>query len=335
MKPFRGGTFRAVSARLSARLHLGFLDLNGGLGRRFGSIGLSISAPSGDLTLSRSAVACVSGVERQRASRYLQIMQEHLKLPGPYDLRIDTAIAAHAGLGSGTQLALGVAAALRQLNGLARDTPSDLSRLERGARSGVGAGLFESGGFVVDGGRGVASAPPPVLARLEFPPAWRIVLVMDRTSVGVHGQAERNAFKTLAPMPQGDAAEICRVVLMQVLPSLVESDIVGFGAGIAWVQRRLGDYFAPAQGGQAFASAKVASALRRLADAGAHGVGQSSWGPTGFAFAADAAEAERLARIGRAGPDADDLDILVVSGNNQGCQLIETGAAKLSALERR
>ena len=35
---------RSVRVATTARLHLGFLDLNGGLGRRLGSIGLSIDA---------------------------------------------------------------------------------------------------------------------------------------------------------------------------------------------------------------------------------------------------------------------------------------------------
>ncbi len=32
----------SAMVRCSARLHLGFFDLNGGLGRRFGSLGLSL-----------------------------------------------------------------------------------------------------------------------------------------------------------------------------------------------------------------------------------------------------------------------------------------------------
>ena len=37
--------------------------------------------------------------------------------------------------------------------------------------------------------------------------------------------------------------------------------------------------------------------LARLDGAGAHGIGQSSWGPTGFAFAPSLEEAERLAKL--------------------------------------
>jgi predicted sugar kinase len=60
------------------------------------------------------------------------------------------------------------------------------------------------------------------------------------------------------------------------------------------MQERLGDHFAPAQGGR-YTSSRVAEAASFLAGHGAHGCGQSSWGPTGFAFAASDAEARRLA----------------------------------------
>jgi hypothetical protein len=48
-----------VAVTVSARLHLGFLDLNGEFGRQFGSLGLSISEPRGRLTLRRASVARV------------------------------------------------------------------------------------------------------------------------------------------------------------------------------------------------------------------------------------------------------------------------------------
>ena len=45
------GSVRVVAP---ARLHLGFLDLNGGLGRLFGSIGLAIDTPRTELVLKRA-----------------------------------------------------------------------------------------------------------------------------------------------------------------------------------------------------------------------------------------------------------------------------------------
>jgi hypothetical protein len=58
-----------VAVTVSARLHLGFLDLKGESGRRFGSLGLSISEPRGRLTLRRASAARVRWPDWGSASR--------------------------------------------------------------------------------------------------------------------------------------------------------------------------------------------------------------------------------------------------------------------------
>ena len=277
--------------------------------------------PRGRLTLRRASAARVDGVERERASRYLSKMQQREGLAGAHHLTIDEAIPPHAGLGSGTQLALGVAAALRRLHGRALDMPGDARLLDRGARSGVGIGLFETGGLVVDGGRAPTSVAPPIVSRMRFPEAWRVILVLEPAREGLSGETERGAFGRLGPMGSGEAGEICRLALMGALPSVAEGDIAGFGAAVTRIQRLLGDYFAPAQGGRRFASPDVAGVLDCLAEQGAHGVGQSSWGPTGFAFASDASSAERLADAARRCARA--LDIRVVSALNHGAEITD------------
>jgi predicted sugar kinase len=72
-----------------------------------------------------------------------------------------------------------------------------------------------------------------------------------------------------------------------------------------------------------------------LAREGAHGIGQSSWGPTGFAFAEGDREAERLAEIARRRPDAQALDIRVVSAVDRGGQISETAALSEQSAQRR
>ena len=79
---------------------------------------------------------------------------------------------------------------------------------------------------------------------------------------------------------------ICRLMLMQALPALAEQDLARLRRRDHRMQDTPGDYFAPSQGGR-FTSPFVAAALQALDDAGAFGIGQSSWGPTGFAFAAN------------------------------------------------
>lgn len=307
----------SVTVRAPARLHLGFLDLNGELGRRFGSLGLAIDAHETRLNMRRDASMRVYGQEADRAGQVLLRLAAAAGESGNYELRIDNTIPPHMGLGSGTQLALAIAAALQHLNGTAGDFCEYVKVTERGLRSGAGIGLFLSGGFVVDGGRGAQTEIPPIVARASFPETWRILLVSDPTKQGVSGTDEANAFAALPQFSRAAAGQICRHVLMQVLPGLAEQDIRAFGSGIAAIQATIGDYFAPVQGGSRFKSRSVEALLQKFASAGAMGIGQSSWGPTGFAFVSDAQEAHRL--VAKARTDAENhLDIRVAKGLNRG-----------------
>jgi len=309
-----------VAVQATARLHLGFLDLNGSLGRRFGSLGLSLDQPATKLTLTKSENFSIEGPESARARAHLENLCKNLGIPEHYKLVLDEAIPAHAGLGSGTQLAMAIAAALRSLEGLELDIAHDAELLQRGARSGAGAALFAEGGLIVDGGHGTRKGPPPVVSRVAFPESWRILLVMDESLKGVHGDAERAAFAALPPFDVETAADICHRVLMQALPALIEEDIVQFGAAIAHIQARLGAYFAPAQGGR-YTSAAVGTIMQKLEALGAYGMGQSSWGPTAFAFVPSAAEAERLAGQVAAEAEALHLRLLVCKGMNSGAKI--------------
>ncbi|MDE3176207.1 MAG: GHMP kinase [Pseudomonadota bacterium] len=280
--------------RAGARLHLGFLDLAGDLGRRFGSFGLGIDGFETHIDMRRAARFSATGAEHARVETLLRRLGERFPDASPIAVDVAAAIPAHAGLGSGTQLALALALGFRRLNGLAADAGADAAALLRGARSGLGVGLFDHGGFLLDAGRGPATELPPIVSRLAFPADWRVLLLIDAGMDGAHGAAERAAFAALPAFPAADAADICRRALMQVLPGVAEADFAAFADGLSAIQRRLGDHFAPAQGGGRFASPRVGAVAAALERAGARGVGQSSWGPTGFAFARDPDEAAHL-----------------------------------------
>jgi beta-ribofuranosylaminobenzene 5'-phosphate synthase len=316
-----------VTVEVPARLHLGFLDLNGGLGRRFGSIGLAIGGLKTSITIGAASHMRVTGPESERVCGHLETMQRILDIEGAYDARISEVVPPHVGLGSGTQIALAVAAGVRRLHGLPLDMRGDAIRLGRGARSGAGIGLFDRGGLVVDGGRGPATAAAPIISRMPFPEHWRVLVVLDPRRQGVHGGDEREVFSHLAPASDADAAHLCRLVLMKALPALAECDIASFGSAIKDMQVRLGDYFAPVQGGSRFSSPAVAEALAVLESEGAFGIGQSSWGPTGFAFAPSPEEADRLLASARRHPCCRDLDIRAHGGLNRGATISTHTAA--------
>jgi beta-ribofuranosylaminobenzene 5'-phosphate synthase len=311
-----------VLITIPARLHLGFLDLNGNLGRQFGGIGLAIGDFKTSLSIRRAKHTDIFGPECERVRQYVLSMERTLGQNGGHVVNVLQTVPAHSGLGSGTQLALAVASGMRRLHNLPLEVEEDALRLGRGARSGIGIGLFHRGGLVVDGGHSRQTRLAPIISHLPFPEHWRILVVLDPKRSGVYGHDEASAFATLAPMTEVDAAEICRLVLMKALPGLAEQDIVSFGAAIKELQSRLGNHFARAQGGSGFTSPAVASLLTALDAAGAHGIGQSSWGPTGFAFASSADEAERLADLAREHPTAKELVIRVCSGLNRGAKVV-------------
>jgi beta-RFAP synthase len=320
----------AVRVEAPARLHLGFIDVSGSLGRRFGSLGLALEGFSTILSLRRAERFHAEGPDAHRASDYLRRLLDDHDPPTSVALCVDQAIPEHVGLGSGTQLALAVGKAFSALFELPVSTPALAARLDRGARSGIGIGAFEEGGFVIDGGRGAAGSHPPVTARIGFPRSWRVLLVFDRAERGLFGEAERAAFRALQAFPQERAAHLAHLVLLRLMPALVEEDYPSFGSALGEVQRTVGDYFAAAQGGR-FTSAAVGDTLAWLEAKGIAGVGQTSWGPTGFAILDSEVRAQALVREARARFAAHDrLEFAVVSARNRGHSLQVLDAAQAS-----
>jgi len=275
----------SVRVEAPARLHLGFMDLNGNLGRRFGSVGLTLEGIVTEIEVRPCRTLQVEGpaTVQMRALACAAALIEKLGLPQGACINIRRAIPGHVGLGSGTQLALAVATGLSRLYGIELPTRHAASLMSRGMRSGIGIGAFDTGGFILDGGRSDEQALPPVILQTMFPADWRLLLIFDERGPGVHGSAEQEAFRSLPEFPEAQAAALCRLVMMQALPALAEQDCERFGRAIGLLQQVVGDHFAPAQAGR-FASPDVTQVLDWLAEEHIHGVGQSSWGPTGFAI---------------------------------------------------
>ncbi len=310
-----------IRVRAPARLHLGFLDLAGDLGRRFGSLGLAIEGFATELEIARGRSG-IEGPEAARAAVHLARLCEAWRVTEPIAVRIRRAIPAHAGLGSGTQLGLAIGAGLARL--LDRDAPLETvaELLDRGTRSAIGIGAFTAGGFLVDGGRAAEDRlPPPIVVRLPFPESWRILLILDPTRRGVHGPAEAAAFKALPPPPAELAGHLCRLVLLRLLPGLARAALAPVAEALREIQAAMGERFAAFQGGAPFTSPTVAEALAWLETEGVRGLGQTSWGPTGWALLPDVETATTLAHAaGRRFADRG-LRFEVVAGRNRPAEI--------------
>ncbi|MEC4748972.1 beta-ribofuranosylaminobenzene 5'-phosphate synthase family protein [Methylomicrobium sp. Wu6] len=270
-----------VSVTAPARLHMGFIDLSGSLGRHFGSIGVALNEQATCLTVAGADRRSISGPSVVRAEKCLTMLCEAFNIPDNLRINIESAIPEHVGLGSGTQMSLAIGAALNAFYDLGLTIRDIAKVMVRGQRSGIGIGVFEQGGLVVDGGRGEHTITPPLLARMAIPEAWRFILVFDKRGQGLHGLQEIQAFQELPPFPRREAEQLSYLLLMQALPALAENDIVRFGEVITRLQRAVGEHFAAVQGG-IYTSPEVATAMQWLAEQGAVAVGQTSWGPTGF-----------------------------------------------------
>lgn len=309
----------SVTVTTTARLHFGFLDPSGRSTKPFGSFGLALDRPSTRVTLTRAATLGVSGPESERAMRYLKTIADSCGTACTYRLHVHHAIPPHAGLGSGTQLALAVGSAFAGAEGLDL-TPLEIAeRLGRGARSGIGIATFEAGGAVLDGGP-AGGALPELIARVAFPDDWRVLLIFDPDAAGLAGANEAAAFEALPPYPESAAAELRGRIMDRALPALAQGDFDGFCAEVGHLQARMGAYFSPLQGGP-YTSPHVADLLNWLKSEGVVGLGQSSWGPTGFAFAPSQEAGETLLAAAKGRVQHDGVRFTLAEGRNKGAEI--------------
>lgn len=294
LKTTRNDIAAAETLRVAApaRLHLGFLDLNGGGQRRFGSIGVGITGFSTLVNVSRSERLDISGVDDEYIAGIARTVLDYFRINSGVRVEVEESIPRHQGLGSGTQMALALGTAITGLYGIDAGVEEIAVATGRGRRSGVGLGVFTQGGFILDSGRSEGRRVPTTVFRHDFPEQWRFVLVMDAQAEGISGTDEVEAFDSLPDMSPGVCAEICRQVLMQMLPGIIEKDCNRFGASVSSIQASIGEYFSTVQGGS-YASENVRQTLEFLLERNATGIGQTSWGPTGFAIFPDAKSAQR------------------------------------------
>ncbi|MBC8230819.1 beta-ribofuranosylaminobenzene 5'-phosphate synthase [bacterium] len=299
---------KKVIVTTPSRLHFALIDLNGSLGRVDGGIGLSLASPCFQIIATPSTNVQIVGSKSKpflsRAEEIINILKSKYNFNG---IRIEIAqsIPAHTGLGSGTQLSLGIASAICALYDINLNIEEIALLVGRGGTSGIGVAAFHHGGFIVDGGHRFPAqkssflpssasanvAPPPVLFRQDFPD-WPVLIVIPKGQPPapfvkgdckhISGAEEVRLFTTLCPMPHTTAQQLSHLVLMKLLPALVENDLISFGEAINCIQE-IGwkKIEVEAQG------PVIQNTMDFLRNNGAVGVGLSSWGPALYALGED------------------------------------------------
>ncbi len=302
-----------------ARLHFGFLDLSGESGRIYGGIGVGIDEPRAVVEAEASDEVEVVNAPDGTDTYFEHLVREAVEVLDVQGARVDVidALPRHVGLGSGTQHASAVLEAVARAN--AADAKHEHVRaLGRGDRSGVGRGVFENGGFVVDAGH-PAETPseersvPSVAVRHELPADWRFVVAVP-DGKGAHGEDEERSMERVVGA-DGDTADAVREEFVaRVLPGASSGDITAFGAGVEEVDRLNGVWYAGSEEQEGVyndASAGVVESLR--GNEKVAGAGQSSWGPAVYA----------LTTVAHADEVAETVDVrtFVASPDNTGARL--------------
>ncbi|MBV9122731.1 MAG: beta-RFAP synthase [Planctomycetes bacterium] len=296
--------------------------------RRFGGVGLMVQKPGVQIAVRPSVSWSAEGPFAERiltfARQFVQTWAARTSaiLP-PHHLILEKSAPEHAGLGTGTQLGLAIGRALAAAGGCPDLDSVAIARLVgRGKRSALGIHGFARGGLLVDGGKKESEHPAPLVARADFPESWRLVLVLPSGGQGMHGTQEHQAFERLhrQGIAQARTDALCRLVVLALLPALLEQDLLAFGEALYEFNALAGEAFTSAQGGP-YASPQIVELVAFLREQGVAGVGQSSWGPTVFAIAADQDQAEFLTRRIRDWSAPAPLEIVLTPAANQGARL--------------
>ena len=104
---------------------------------------------------------------------------------------------------------------------------------------------------------------------------------------------------------------------MAILPSLKEKNFSDFSEGIGQLQKVVGTHFSPIQGG-VYSNRDIANIINYVEKKGFMGVGQSSWGPTGFILADSDTSAHKLTKDIRKNFFCKNLSIEIIKGRNKG-----------------
>ncbi|OWT33774.1 hypothetical protein BGI41_00625 [Methanobrevibacter sp. 87.7] len=285
-----------------SRLHMALINMDGSNGRMDGGIGLTLDRPNFILegNLSDSSKITVDFEEELsndiKAEYTKKINDAANKILNYYDFDygfdflVKKSLLLHSGLGSGTQIALATAKIVTELLDIHKGAVVLSTIVGRGGTSGIGTYSFDFGGFLVDGGHNKdekpdflpssasAAKPPKLIARYDFPEDWNILIAIPKSD-SVNGKHEVNVFQEACPVPSKEVNEISHIIFMNLIPFMLEKDIIEVGRAVNEMQ-----YKGFNKVGIDIQNDKTKDLMKFIYNNGAYGVGISSFGPALYSF---------------------------------------------------
>jgi beta-ribofuranosylaminobenzene 5'-phosphate synthase len=257
--------------------------MKGSLGRKYGTVGVSIETPHTVVEIQEYDGLLVEGSDgsvTEKTKKYAIQMAKFLEVDPNFRIVLKNLPPAHSGFGSGTQLALSVGTGIARLCDVDLQVEEVAWILKRGKVSGIGIYAFRYGGFIIDGGHKIGDeSPPPLIFRQSLPSDWYFVIGIPELEEKISGVEEKKLMNQTAKFLDEDVVcRASRVVLMKLMPAAVEGDIVAFGQGMNLFEKEVGRMFSCTQG-DVFRHQVIKAGVEFLMQHGAYGAGQSSWGP--------------------------------------------------------
>jgi len=308
----------ATTIITGSRLHFGPLAWKPRRGRDFGGWGVMLETPRTVVRVGKSDSLPEQHPHagQSRASSLLDRVVDALGDDQASNLRVtvDEEPPPHCGFGSGTQLALAIAAGAYAIAGLPRPPAPQLARIVgRGLRSAVGIHGFDLGGLLVDAGKQSGEEIGQLAARVALPESWRFILVRPPVATGLAGDKEATAFNDLPSFSDALSDRLSRIVLTEILPSAQRGDCAAFAAALDEYGTLVGEAFTPCQGGVVHpASMPLWQTMRQR---GLTGIAQTSWGPTLAVACGSPSHADRTATVIR--ESAPSANVQIVRPRNE------------------
>ena len=319
---------RIIHLTAPSRLHFGLLSFNEPSVRQFGGCGMMITEPRLEFSCETAEHFHAIGVHSERIVEFANRWMLHHNLPElpRCQLRVTSAPPQHVGLGVGTQLGMSVAKILNTFSNRCENDPRELAKsVGRGQRSAIGTYGFVDGGFLYERGKLPSESISVLENRISVPREWRIVLIRPVEKVGLSGDKEARAFRDLPAVNREVTKELTRLLVNEIMPAMSSSDFPRFSEAIFDYGSLAGSCFSCLQQSGSFATDELSDIVDAVRSHGASGIGQSSWGPTLFAFQPDQTAATTLANWVRNNLSAiaSPLEVHISAPNNSGAIIQE------------